>query len=289
MVTVGPTCCVLRCRQRDLNLVPPFWSEREGELEPEEDPAGSGPPRRRAGVNPRRRGKAARLDTKSCSICHSVDDDSAGQIGNRPGHCGGPIRGYKGSHFAELHRRGPNTAGRRKPTTWPPPRPASDQSPPLRPSPPPPLPPPLSPPPSSPPLSSFPPSLPSLPPPLPPPSPPPPPPSLLSPSPFFFRPPFPPPSFPPPSPCLFLSSSLLFAPLLLSLPLPLSFFLSPLLPPSSPPSSPPPSPSPSPPFSLFRLLLPLSFLSPPPCSLPPFSAFSYLLIPPRPPLRIMSP
>lgn len=45
-----------------------FWSEPAGELGPEGDPAGSGPPRRRAGVNPRRRGKAARLDTESCSI-----------------------------------------------------------------------------------------------------------------------------------------------------------------------------------------------------------------------------
>jgi hypothetical protein len=90
MVTVGPTCCVLGCRQRDLNLVPPFWSEPEGELEPEEDPAVSGP-RRREGVNPRRRGKAAH---------------SAGQIGNGPGHCSGPIRGYEGSHFAELHQGG---------------------------------------------------------------------------------------------------------------------------------------------------------------------------------------
>lgn len=36
----------------------------------------------------------------------SVDDDSAGQIGNGTGHCGGPIGGHKGSNFSELHQRG---------------------------------------------------------------------------------------------------------------------------------------------------------------------------------------
>ena len=53
----------------------------------------TGPPPRRTPVNPRCGENTSRLDTKSSSIGHTVDDFSAAQIRN---HTGGPVAGHKG-------------------------------------------------------------------------------------------------------------------------------------------------------------------------------------------------
>ena len=65
IVTVDAARCVLRCRQRDLKRLPPFWTEAEGQHEPAEDSAD---------------GAVCVLIVSFHTLCARLDSESSGGV-----------------------------------------------------------------------------------------------------------------------------------------------------------------------------------------------------------------